>query len=588
MTLGEAIHEGDAPTREAGAAAISGPVAAGFPRAGEVFGPWRLLEHIADGGFGSVWRAAAIHDVHTDRRRVGAGENAAVKFFAATSDAHRSRIAREVSLGRRLGGHWTPECLGADLDAIPQWAAFEFVTDATLRDLVRTTGPLSAHALEVFAEDLWDALTFFRQHGVAHRDLTPANIHVNAVSAKPRVIDWGNAGEAGAGPPTAQLPRTPGYAAPEQVEGSPAGPAADLWSWGAVVCFAATGHPPLPVERYHQTIVRCDTPLDLTGVPVSMLPALDAALRWDPDDRDSDTIASHLPGRRAHVELEEARSREADLDAALADLQRRMRLRDERIEELGEQIRSHERERLEVRAVVGRLRAAESERDDAAREVTRLRARLTQLERVRDDRDLRTAAVDAATDAIRRAVVRPDVIRRVVVAAARDRVGVIGLKWRNRRLERELESHRRSAGRIATPWPFRVASASGLVVTVGALARATWESVWYPVPGLIVAAIGCVVARGVPARSGAWRDQLRAAGLGVAVAAPFLAPLAFSAGVLPSASIARWLVEAPFPTPPPPDHLEVGHGGRVADVDPDDCVVVLPDHSFWDVRIGDC
>ena len=305
-----------------------------FLRPGEVFGPWTLVEHIADGGFGSVWRAAAVTPVRTEWRTVGVGENAAVKFFAATTEDHRRRIVREVTLARRLGGHWTPEYYGSDLDAIPQWAAFELVTDATLRDLVRSTGPLTGESLEVFAEDLWDALAFFRRHGVAHRDLTPANVHVHARSAKPRVVDWGNARDAGDGTHSAAVPRTAGYAAPEQVEGRPAGPAADLWSWAAVVCFAATGHPPLPVDGYHHTIVTCDLPLDLDGVPARLLPALDAALRWDPADRDPDVIAGHLPGRQAAVQLEAARARQADLDEALDDLHRRMRLRDERIEEL--------------------------------------------------------------------------------------------------------------------------------------------------------------------------------------------------------------------------------------------------------------
>ncbi len=42
-----------------------------FLRPGEVFGPWRLVEHIADGGFGSVWRAAAVTQVRTEWRTVG-------------------------------------------------------------------------------------------------------------------------------------------------------------------------------------------------------------------------------------------------------------------------------------------------------------------------------------------------------------------------------------------------------------------------------------------------------------------------------------------------------------------------------------
>ncbi len=410
-----------------------------FLRPGEVFGPWRLVEHIADGGFGSVWRAAAVTPVRTEWRTVGVGENAAVKFFAATTEDHRRRIVREVTLARRLGGHWTPEYYGSDLDAIPQWAAFELVTDATLRDLVRSTGPLTGESLEVFAEDLWDALAFFRRHGVAHRDLTPANVHVHGRSAKPRVVDWGNARHAGDGPHSAAVPRTPGYAAPEQVEGRPAGPAADLWSWAAVVCFAATGHPPLPVDGYHHTIVTCDLPLDLDGVPARLLPALDAALRWDPADRDPDVIAGHLPGRQAAVQLEAARARQADLDEALDDLHRRMRLRDERIEELVGLTDRYETERRELAEVSGRLVAAEAERDDAAREATGLRARVAELENELDRVRATVPTVADATAALRQAR----------IDAFRDRFTLERLRWRNARLERRVRSLGERRHRVA-------------------------------------------------------------------------------------------------------------------------------------------
>lgn len=554
------------------------PTPGSFLRPGEQFGPWRLIEHLADGGFGSVWRAAATIEVHTERRVVGVGENAAVKFFAATTDVHRRRIAREVSLAQRLGGHWTPEHFGSDLDAIPQWAAFEFVADATLRDLVRSTGPLTGESLEVFAEDLWDALAFFRRHGVAHRDLTPANVHVNARSAKPRVIDWGNAGEAHAETASAALPRTPGYAAPEQVEGRAAGPAADLWSWAAVVCFAATGHPPLPVDGYHHAVIACDVPLDLSGVPAALLPALDAALRWDPDDRDPDAVAAHLPGRRAHVELEAVRAREAELDHALDDLRRRVTLRDERIEELDELIARHEAERRHLLEVGRRLAATERDRDDAAREATTLRARVAELENEVEDLH---AVVPVMADTAA-------ALRRAERQALRDRLVLARLRWSHRRLERRVAAHDRRRGQVRTLVPAMAAGAIAVATTAVALLRASWESSLYVGLFVLLAGAGVALASRVTARSGQPVDRARAGARGVARAVPLLLPLLFSAGALPSTGLATWLLHAPFVTPPPPDGLGVGHGARSHQVDPDDCTAPAAPNSYWDVVVVRC
>ncbi len=69
---------------------------------------------------------------------------------------------------------------------------------------------------------------------------------------------------------------------------------------------------------------------------------------------------------------------------------------------------------------------------------------------------------------------------------------------------------------------------------------------------------------------------------------PFLAPLLFSAGAVPSPALARWVVEAPFVTPPPADSVGVGHGAKADDVDPGDCTAPLPAHSYWDVLVVDC
>ena len=95
--------------------------------------------------------------------------------------------------------------------------------------------------MRVLAVALARALRDIHAAGLVHRDLKPSNIVLT--STGPRIIDFGIARpEHGLTlTTTGQIPVTPGYGAPEQVLGRRVGPAADLFSLGAVLVFAARG-----------------------------------------------------------------------------------------------------------------------------------------------------------------------------------------------------------------------------------------------------------------------------------------------------------------------------------------------------------
>ncbi|HBW21036.1 MAG TPA: serine/threonine protein kinase, partial [Actinobacteria bacterium] len=83
---------------------------------------------------------------------------------------------------------------------------------------------------------------------------------------------------------------TPGYLAPEVIEGRPSGPAADVHSWGATVAFAATGRPPFGTgsfEAIFYQIVHGQP--DLAGVPAPLLQLVVRALARDPARRPAAT-----------------------------------------------------------------------------------------------------------------------------------------------------------------------------------------------------------------------------------------------------------------------------------------------------------
>ena len=94
---------------------------------------------------------------------------------------------------------------------------------------------------------------------------------------------------------------TPGYLAPEVVEGQPCGPSADVHSWASTVAFAATGRPPFGTGSYETIFYRIiGGHPDLDGIPGKLMALLTAALSRDPAARPS---AVQLSEKCAAIDL---------------------------------------------------------------------------------------------------------------------------------------------------------------------------------------------------------------------------------------------------------------------------------------------
>lgn len=187
--------------------------------------------------------------------RLGAGGQGVV-YDAYDDEGHRyaikvlhggvsEQLAKEARAARRVAAFCTTRVIDVQLDAERPYIVSEFVEGPNLRQAVERDGPYSADALHRLAIALATALAAVHAAGVVHRDLKPENVLLGPDG--PRVIDFGVARTADASS-TTFVGGTPTYMAPEVFTGRRAGTAADVFAWGGVVLYAATGHDPFQAE----------------------------------------------------------------------------------------------------------------------------------------------------------------------------------------------------------------------------------------------------------------------------------------------------------------------------------------------------
>ncbi|WP_327269275.1 serine/threonine protein kinase [Streptomyces sp. NBC_01218] len=212
------------------------PLEAGEPR---TIGAYRLLGRLGAGGMGRVYLG-----------RSAGGRTVAVKVVHphfALDEQFRARFRREVDSARRVGARWTAPVLDADPDAPVPWVATGYVAGPSLSQAVNRHGALPEPAVRALGGGLAEALAGVHAQGIVHRDVKPSNVLL-ALDG-PRLIDFGIARALGA---TTSLTSTgasvgsPGYMAPEQIVGGDVSGAADVFSLGAVLAYAATGSAPFP------------------------------------------------------------------------------------------------------------------------------------------------------------------------------------------------------------------------------------------------------------------------------------------------------------------------------------------------------
>jgi WD40 repeat protein/aminoglycoside phosphotransferase (APT) family kinase protein len=284
----------------------------GAPRGGEpprsrlrYFGDYELIEEIARGGMGVVFKA----------RQVSLNRIVAVKMllsgpFSSEDFVKRFRTEAEAAAGLQhpniVAIHEVGEHEGQ------QYFSMDFVDGQSLAQRARES-PLPPELAVDYMRTIAEAIHYAHQRGILHRDLKPSNVLIDPLD-RPRVTDFGLAkrltdSEFGHRDPgltvTGQVLGTPNYISPEQASGrrGEVTVASDVYGLGAILYFLFTGRPPVlaaTMEGVLEQVLRHEP-----APPRQLNPAL---------PRDLETIClkclSKEPSRRYATALEVA----ADLD----------------------------------------------------------------------------------------------------------------------------------------------------------------------------------------------------------------------------------------------------------------------------------
>ena len=200
----------------------------------------------------------------------------------------RGRFRQEVDAARRVNGLYTAQVLDADPDASPPWLVTAYVPGPSLQQAVSEHGPLPVDTVLLLMAGVAEALQAIHAAGVVHRDLKPSNVLLAADG--PRVIDFGiaRAIEATTLTRTGVRVGSPGYMAPEQVEGLPVSPATDVFALGSVAAYAALGRLPFGAGNEQAMLYRIvhQAP-DLDGCPEPLRALIARCLAKAPGERPS-------------------------------------------------------------------------------------------------------------------------------------------------------------------------------------------------------------------------------------------------------------------------------------------------------------
>jgi hypothetical protein len=221
-------------------------------------GDYELVEEIARGGMGIVYRAkqkSLNRSVAVKMILAGQlADDSAVRRFKQEAEAAASldhpHIVPIYEVGEHEGRHYFSMGLVEGMSLAQRIAS----------------GPMPTREAAELVRTLAIAVQYAHERNIIHRDLKPANILLDT-DGRPRITDFGLAKRTVEGQSlteTGQVLGTPGYMPPEQVQAKDIGPAADVYSLGAILYALLTGRPPFVAATPMETMLQV-----LAAEPVS-------------------------------------------------------------------------------------------------------------------------------------------------------------------------------------------------------------------------------------------------------------------------------------------------------------------------------
>jgi tetratricopeptide (TPR) repeat protein len=268
--------------RSADAAAADSTRARG-PGRGARLGHFRLEQPLGEGGSGTVFVA---EDLDIPGRRV------ALKLIRAgglTPDVEALR--REASA---LAALQHPHILVVHEIGVSEWGPFlvtELMGAGSLSDRL-AQGPLGEIEALRQGRAIADALRAAHAHGLLHRDIKPANLLLAADRATAKVADFGLVRDSRGDGPYDPLGAagTPPYIAPEILEGSPPGPAADQFAFGVTLHQMLAGARPFDGPGWRAQVLD-GTPAIARGLARDVEAIVRRAVARTPGERFPDMAA---------------------------------------------------------------------------------------------------------------------------------------------------------------------------------------------------------------------------------------------------------------------------------------------------------
>ena len=246
------------------------------------FGDYELLEEIARGGMGVVYKA----------RQVSLNRIVAVKMILAGQLASEAEVKRFRTEAEAAANLQHPNIVAIHEIGEHQgqhYFSMDYVKGKSLSELVHARGgPVAPEKAAQLVKTIAEAIQYAHQRGILHRDLKPQNVLMDG-REQPRITDFGLAKQIARDSnltATGAVLGSPSYMAPEQAAGHQAqvGPASDVYALGAILYFLLTGRAPFvgatPLKTMLKVVeddpppprkVRANVPVDLETICLKCL-----------------------------------------------------------------------------------------------------------------------------------------------------------------------------------------------------------------------------------------------------------------------------------------------------------------------------